>query len=202
MKKIFYKSLPFLIALSLAGCAKRNYFPDPDDPGLSLLTSYGFNIGTFYINNVPYINPFLGSEYGNSIPTLSKIVTNSTFDTLNLSWQIGINDNGNADANSPYQTISLLMPIPKSFSKNDFIAMRGIRFTSNTNGVALQNSPFQGDTLSGLSNIYFVKINPIQTPDSTTDLELSGLFNGSIHDSILITKGRFDFQIAESSLNF
>ncbi|MEO6838062.1 MAG: hypothetical protein ABI261_02635 [Ginsengibacter sp.] len=202
MKKLFYKFLPFLLVFSLAGCQKRNYFPDQDDPGLSRFTSYGFNIGTFYLNNVPYINPFRGFVSGNSIPTISKIITNSTLDTLNLSWQIGINNNGDAEYNSPYQMVSLLMPVPKSFTKADFIAMSGQQFASNTNEVILQASYYGGDTLSGLSNIYFVKINLNGPNDSTIYLELSGLFNGNIGDSILITKGRFDFQIDESSLNF
>ena len=200
MKKLFYKFLSFLLILSLAGCQKRNYFPDQDDPGLSRFTSYGFNIGTFYLNNVPYINPFLGSESGNSIPTIRKIVTNSALDTLMLSWQIGINDNGNADFNSPYQMISLLMPIPKSFTKVDFIAMSGQQFIYNSS--ALQTL-YDYDALSVVPNIYFVKVNPIQPKGSTTTyLELSGLFNANILDSIFITKGRFDFKIDESSLNF
>lgn len=216
MKKIFYKFLPCLVVLSIAGCAKRNYFPDPDDPGLSRFTSYGFNIGTFYLNNVPYINPFLGSARGNSMPILRKIVTNSISDTLMLSWQIGINDNGNADFNSPYQMISLLMPIPKSFTKVDFIAMSGQRFIYNVTSLQTPYSYYYDD-LSILPNIYFVKIKPIQPNGSTTtSLELSGLFNCKIYipsfigdslittisDSLIITKGRFDFQIDENSLNF
>lgn len=64
MKKIFYKFLPLLLVLSVAGCQKRNYFPDEYNPGLSRFTSHGFNIGTFYLNNVPYINPFLGAAKG------------------------------------------------------------------------------------------------------------------------------------------
>ncbi len=199
MKNLFYKFLPLLLALGLTGCAKRNYFPDESNPGLSRFTSYGFNIGTFYLNNVPYINPFLGPSSGNSMPIIRKIVTNSTFDTLMLSWQIGINDNGSTESNSPYQMISLLMPIPKSFTKVDFIAMSGQRFEYNSN---ILQTPYYYDALSVLPNIYFVKINPIPTSDTTANLELSGLFNGNIGDSILITKGRFDFQIDESSLNF
>ena len=214
MKKLFYKFLPFLLVLSLAACQKRNYFPDQDDPGLSRFTSYGFNIGTFYLNNVPYINPFLGSTSGNSMPIIRKIVTNSPLDTLMLSWDIGINDNGNAVFSSPYQTISLLMPIPKSFTKADFIAMSGQRFIYNVTSL---QTPYYYDELSILPNIYFVKINPIQPNGSTTaSLELSGLFNCKIYiprfigdslitnigDSISITKGRFDFQIDENSLNF
>lgn len=214
--KLFYKFLTFLLVLTISGCAKRNYFPDPDDPGLSRFTSYGFDIGTFYLNDTPYINSFLGSTRGNSIPTLTKIVTSSAFDTLMLSWDIGINDNGNADFNSPYQTISLLMPIPKSFTKADFIAMSGQRFIYNV--TSLQTPYYYNDNdLSILPNIYFVKINPIQFNGSTTtSLELSGLFNCKIYiprfigdslitvisDSLIITKGRFDFKIDESSLNF
>lgn len=132
-----------------------------------------------------------------------------------LSWDIGINDNGNADFNSPYQTILLLMPIPKSFTKADFIAMSGQQFIYNAN--ALQTPYYYySDAISVVPNIYFVKINPIQTTDTTAKLELSGLFNCKIYlpyfigdslvttigDSLIITKGRFDFKIDEASLNF
>ena len=205
MKKIIYKFLPFLLVLSLTGCFKRNYFPDQDDPGLSRFTSYGFNIGTFYINDTAYINTYRKNYLGgviNNSPRVMKILTSSTFDTLSFSWPIGINNNGEVDNNSPYQMISLLMPIPKLFSKVDFIAMRGIRSASNTDAITLQSYYYPFDTLPGLSNIYFAKINLNQPTGSTAYLEISGLFNGSIGDSILITKGRFDFQIDESSLNF
>lgn len=205
MKTIFYKFLPCLLVLSLAGCAKRNYFPDPDDPGLSLLTSHGFNIATAYINKVPYINPFMKGTFGggtNTLPTLQLIDTGNTFDTLCLSWQIERNDSSAAPYNSPYQMISLLMPVPKSFTKSDFFALSGQRFSSNTNAVVLRSYNNYSDTLSGTSNIYFVNISYDNSSGTTANLAFSGLFDGNIGDSILITKGRFDFEIDPTSINF
>jgi hypothetical protein len=201
MKSITYKLLPCLLILYLAGCTKRNFFPDEDDPGLSNLTSYGYNIATNYINKVPYINPYKNSIFGalNYAPTLSKIVTSSAFDTLCLSWPIEINDSSNAFYHSPYQSISLLMPVTKSFTQTDFLALSGQRFSSNTNKATLNN---YRDTLSGSSNIYFVKINVDQSNSSTKHFTISGLFNGNIGDSILITKGRFDFNIDAGNINF
>jgi len=207
MKTILFKIIACILVLYLSGCYKRNFFPDTDDPGLSLLTSHGFNIATAYINNVPYINPFQSNpEFfstggTNSVPTLEIIGTGILFDTLSLSWQIEINDNGVASYNSRYQTISLLMPVPKSFTKTDFFSLNSQRFSSNTNAVVLHSVPYYSDTLLGTSNIYFVNIRYYNT-SGTTNLAFSGLFDGNIGDSILITKGRFDFEIDTATLNF
>jgi|GEM_PF-1288502 len=207
MKTIFFKIIACALALYLSSCAKRNFFPDPDDPGLSLLTSHGFNIATAYINKVPYINPFdpgtLGIGGVNSAPSLELIGTGNSFDTLCLSWQFEINDN--TSNNQPYptiSTISLLMPVPKSFTKTDFFALNGQRFSSNTNAVVLRSYHNYFDTLSGTSNIYFVSIKYDNTSGSITNLAFSGLFDANIGDSILITKGRFDFVIDTATLNF
>ncbi|HET7118492.1 MAG TPA: hypothetical protein VFI29_18495 [Hanamia sp.] len=204
MKTILFKIIACILILYLSGCYKRNFFPDPDDPGLSLLTSHGFNIGTVYINGVPYINTYSKPLFGgiiNTVPTVTKASANSTYDTLSISWPIEINDSISTQFSSPYQSIALLMPVPKTFTQNDFLAMNGQRFSSNTNTVILKTQNYN-DTLSGLSNIYFVKVSVDTIEFSTRHLAFSGLFNGNIGDSILITKGRFDFEIDESSLNF
>jgi len=205
MKRIIHACILCLLIFCLAGCAKRNFFPDEDDPGLSRFTFHGYNIATAYINEVAYINPFYGvalfsagPPQGNAIPKLSKVATNSAFDTLSLSWPIGINKNGTTSRYSD-QTISLLMPVPKSFSLNNFLAWSGQRFSSNTNSITLQG--FGDQSLYGSSNIYLVEIS-VDTTDSHKHIVFSGLFNGNIGDSILITKGRFDFAIDASQINF
>lgn len=210
MKQIIRRCiLLYLLIFCLAGCAKRNFFPDEDDPGLSRFTFHGYNIATAYINEVPYINPFYGTNLfgiasppGNAIPLLSKVATNSAFDTLSLSWPIEKNDNTQASNSYFNPTISLLMPVPKSFSLNDFIALSGQRFSSNTNSILLQGFlPKPPDTLYGSSNIYFVEIS-VDSTESYKHIVFSGLFNGNVGDSILITKGRFDFAIDASEINF
>jgi hypothetical protein len=205
MKNIIYKFSLLIILPCFLGCSKRNYFPDQDDPGLSRFTSYGFNIATTYINDVAYINNFRKPIFGgiqNSVPTVRKIVTSTALDTLLISWPVGINENGNVQFNSPYQNISLLMPVSKSFTTRDFLAMNGKRFVSDTNAIALNDYNYSGG-LYGTSHIYFVKLNYIDSSATTSKgYSISGLFNGKIGDSIFITKGRFDFVISANQIHF
>jgi hypothetical protein len=205
----------------LAGCAKppRNYYPDSDDPGLSRLTSYGYNIATNYINGVAYINPYNEPAYfslgplppaGNVIPTFNKIIGSGQEDTLALAWPIEIND---GYQNINYLYISILMPVPKNFTENNFAALSGERLDSNTNIISLsQNSaasyytyntyPVFSDSLAytsprGPSNIYFVTISL----SSSGGISMAGLFNGNIGDTA-ITDGRFDFYLPSNYINF
>lgn len=193
------------ISLLIISCGKRNFFPDPDDPGLSRLTSRGYNIITMYINNVPYINPYRRPLFGgisNSLPTITKIITNSAFDTLQISWQIEINDTSGS-YNEPYHSISLLIPVSKDFNAHDFLSMNGKRFSPDTNSIAVNYLFNYPDALTGKSNLYFIEIK-YNTPGtgSKNTYTFSGLFNGNIGDSILITKGRFDFEINSDQINF
>ncbi|HTB51920.1 MAG TPA: hypothetical protein VK718_04025 [Ferruginibacter sp.] len=199
-----------LLIFCVTGCIKepRNYYADEDDPGLSRLTSHGYNVVTNYINGVPYVNPYAGYNYGNQIPTLSKITTSSTYDTLSLSWNVELNntaaDNAGYVYNSGnYNSISLLMPIPKNFSRTDLLSLNGQSFSSNTDAVWVNayhdTPPYYDTTLTGVANIYFVSVYP---SESSPSIVLSGLFNGNIGDSVLLTKGRFDFVIPVDNLNF
>ncbi len=200
-----YKTLLAGLMILLIGCGKRNFFPDDDDPGLSRFTSRGYNIATMYINNVPYINPYKKPLFGgivNITPTVDLISTNSTFDTLNISWEIEINDSSNS-YNQPYHFISLLIPVSKNFAPQDFLAMKGQRFASDTGAITLKLFDNYTYSLSGKSNIYFV--NTAYTDSSATtsrNYAFSGLFDGNIGDSILVTKGRFDFKIDANKVHF
>ena len=154
----------------LTGCAKRNFFPDEDDPGSSRFTSHGYNIATNYINGMPYINPF-SKYFGSSLLSVQKAVTKSTFDTLSPFWQIQRNDS-TLIYNPTYQSVTLLMPVPKSFTQTDFLALNGQRFSSNTNSINLQS---YADRLSGSSNVYFVQIKA-DTLNNSKNYIISGLF--------------------------
>ena len=204
MKRKYTILLTWFIML-LIGCGKRNFFPDGDDPGLSRLTSRGYNIATVYINNVPYINVYRKRLFGgitNSLPTVNRISTNSAFDTLSISWQIEINDNSDS-YNQPYHSISLLIPVSKNFTAHDLLAMNGKRFASDTNAIAINSFYNYPASLAGRSNLYFIKVDynfPPNGPSAT--YSFSGLFDGKIGDSILITKGRFDFKIDANQIHF
>ncbi|HMG81517.1 MAG TPA: hypothetical protein VK559_00650 [Ferruginibacter sp.] len=204
MRKPLY-ILAISVIILMTGCIKkrpRNFFPDQNDPNLSRLTDYGYNIATNYINTLPYINPYINNSIGNAVPTVEKIFTTSTFDTLSISWPILIDTTA---VYSQYTKIAILLPISKSFSGNDFLALSGQRFTSNTCTLQLtQNTSFDVDTLlSGTANIYFIKTG-LTSPTSSLpeNLMFAGLFNGAIGDSITVTKGRFDFSIPVTSINF
>jgi hypothetical protein len=189
--------LLFALILFFSSCEKRNFFPDEDDPGLSRLTFHGYNIATAYINEVPYINPYRHSIFGgggNYRPAVRRIISNSDFDTLSISWPIERNDTINV-YNTPYTTISLLMPVSKTFTIRDFIEFGGKRFSSNNNALLLNSNV--SDSIRGVSNLYFIKIT-----DDAKYLTFSGLFDGNIGDSIQITKGRFDFRVDVTDVNF
>ena len=193
------------LSLTMMSCGKRNYFPDPDDRGLSRLTSRGYNIITMYINNVPYINPYRRPLFGgisNTLPTITTKITNNDSVTLQISWQIEINDTS-VSYNQPYHSISLLIPVSKSFRAHDFLSMNGQRFSPGTNGIAINYPDNYLDSLAGKSNLYFIDIKYKTLGDgSRHSYSFSGLFDGNIGDSILITKGRFDFEIDADKINF
>jgi hypothetical protein len=204
-----------IFLLFFASCSKpaRNLYSDQDDPGLSRLTSYGYNIATNYVNGIAYVNPYndpsyFGSGGGNAIPTLSKIFgISTTDDTLALSWPAEVN----SSIQSNYQYISILIPVPKGFTESDFAALNGERFDSNTNIISL--TPYLADSYyynyltysdsltytspRGFSNIYFINIS--LSPSG--DIGMTGLFNGNIGDTA-ITNGRFDFYLPSSYIHF
>ena len=199
----YQKHLTALALVILVGCGKRNFFPDQDDPGLSLLTSRGYNIATMYINQEAYINPsrhLLLGGIANTLPTVILRQTSGVSDTLDISWEIEKNE-ASPSFNQPYHLISLLLPVSKTFTSRDFTAMSGKRFSSNSQAIAL-NSDYNF-ALTGISNVYFIDVNysgaSANTPGS---YHFSGLFNGNIGDSIVITKGRFDFTISAVAIHF
>ncbi|HEY4877332.1 MAG TPA: hypothetical protein VIH86_17265 [Puia sp.] len=197
MKKLIRNIFVILLLLNFTSCAKRNFYPDAYNPGLSRFTSYGYNVVTEYINGIPYINPF-NRVRGNALPILTKISTNSAFDTLSLSWQIEIN--GMQSSVYYYEGTCILIPVSKTFNQNDFLALSGQRFDSTKSAMQL-NVGYIPDEFSGTANVYFVKIYT-NSNDSIRTYTISGLFNGNIGSNAVITDGRFDFQISSADLNF
>jgi hypothetical protein len=81
--------------------------------------------------------------------------------------------------------------------------MNGKRFASDTNAIAINSFYNYPASLAGRSNLYFIKVDynfPPNGPSAT--YSFSGLFDGKIGDSILITKGRFDFKIDANQIHF
>jgi hypothetical protein len=190
----YFKSFHlFLMPLVfLTTCRFPNFYADPDDQGLSRFTSRGYNVASVYINERPFKNE--APDY----PYLRKDASGNTMDTLEFQWRLYPNDN-TAIVNADYHTISFRMPVPESFNKNSLLAFNGQRFL-NAVPVTLQDSSQK--IIAGIATLYFVSVSETVSPSNQKYIKLSGLFDGNIGDSVLITKGRFDFQIDETRLNF
>ena len=180
--------------LILSSCIKQKFYPDPDDAGLSRFTSKKFHTGTCYINEIPYINYWQNGGIGIAplpFPKMTKFGSGSPADSLEFSWPIGINKN-NKFTNGKYQRISIRLPIPQTFSRDDLIAWNDKRFGADVATLYLDYDK------KGRANIYFVKISP---PATGNDFWLmTGLFDGNIGDSIVIKKGRFDYYVEVEGL--
>ncbi|KAA9041216.1 hypothetical protein FW778_04050 [Ginsengibacter hankyongi] len=183
--------LSFIPLFFLTTCHSWNFYADPDDKGLSRFTSRGYNIATSYINGSPFRN--IGLYY----PLLQKDSTGNSIDTLKFTWPLYPNDLPNRSA--AYDNISFLLPVPATFTKNDFLTFNGHRF-ANSIPVILRES--SSKSISGIASLYFVSISENLASPDYRYLKLSGLFDGKIGDSVLITKGRFDFEVGENGLNF
>lgn len=192
--KCKYLFLVICAPLFMATECHRNYFfPDPDDNGLSRFTSRGYNLATNYINDVPFKN--IGGY-----TLLQKNSSGGSFDTLKFSWEVYPSDAfGN---NFIYQNISFLFSVDSSFGKKDLLAFNGKRFLNPTTVVIKETQDSTLKSISGTGNFYFVSVTEDLSYPPQKYVKLSGLFDGNIGDTVLITKGRFDFEINESDLNF
>ena len=189
MKHLKYITVISTIILFLTGCIKQQFYPDPDDPGLSRFTSKQYQTGTCYINEEPYINYWPKGVIGFSslpFPTITKVLSGSTADSLDFSWPIGINE-GNKFINGKYSRISIRLPVSQTFSRRDLASWNDKRFGADVATLYLDHH------LKGTANIYFVKISPGTTENDAW--LMTGLFDGNIGDSIIIKKGRFDYYV-------
>lgn len=187
--KNFYIALIPLVFLTQK-CQFTNFYPDPDNSGLSRFTSRGYNVASVYINGKAF------SQLGARSLRFYKDSSGNLTDTLHFSLRLLLNDSLNLDEKPQY--LSFQVPVPHSFNINNLLAFNGQRF-ENSVPVSLINF---SNTSFGTSTLYFVSVTEIASPSDEKYVKLSGLFDGKIGDSILLTKGRFDFQIAEKDLNF
>jgi hypothetical protein len=186
--KRFHLSIIPLVFLTT--CHIWNFYPDADDPDLSRFTSRGYNVATNYINDRPFKNTYHD-------PLLYKDSTGNSIDTLRFTWELYPNDS--ARTTFAYHSISFLLPVPHSFNKTNLLAFNRQRFLNSVR-VTLRDSSFK--TITGLGSLYFVSVTESVSYPAEKYIKLSGLFDGNIGDSVNITKGRFDFEIKENTLNF
>jgi hypothetical protein len=186
------------------GCNKRrNFYEDTDDPGLSRLTSRGYDIITCYVNGEPYINPYQHYLFGGANTTVSiqKIETASAKDTLRISCDL--RKAGTDLSNTPSYNLAILVPVEKGFSFKDFEGLEGRRFPyDSTTKISIQFSESFTSTTSDSASIYFIKTAPPNNTNASNGFSFSGLFEGKIEPATYITKGRFDFMLYPANINF
>lgn len=172
----------------LTTCRFSNFYTDPDDPGLSRFTSHGYNVISTYVNSEPF------EIYRTSETVLSK----DSGDVNSLDTLVFMLGTLSPSRKPLIRTMSFLIPVPRSFTKTSLKTLNGLRLT---------NIPFiakdtLANDLSGTGNLYIVSVSEKIYPQNQQYVKFSGLFEGKIGDSINVSKGRFDFSINESSLNF
>jgi hypothetical protein len=194
----------FLLSFELAGCYKRNFYEDPDDPGLSRFTNRGYSVTSAYINSEPWVSLFSGSLNGAYHAHVFRDSTSATRDTLYITWQGEFTDRvpPPLSPGGDWNYLTFSIPIKKNFSKSDFLNFNGKIFPADSTTVTVflsrYEQPSLGTSISGTGKIYFVKVNFGSTDREFT---ISGLFEGSIGGSVQITKGRVDYRITEQDHN-
>ncbi|HET6995713.1 MAG TPA: hypothetical protein VFI06_12060 [Chitinophagaceae bacterium] len=205
MKKALLKNLLliFLLSFELTGCYKRNFYEDPDDPGLSRFTNRSYNVTSAYINSEPWVSVFSGSLSGAYHTSIFWDSTSASRDTLHITWRGEFSDQSLSFLSpwSDWRFLSFSMPVKKNFSKEDFLGFNGKIFPADSTTVTVTLSPYEfispAPSVSGTGKIYFVKVN---AGPHDREFTISGLFEGTL-GSVLITKGRFDYRITPADHN-
>jgi hypothetical protein len=206
MKYFFVAS--FLLLL-IACTPPDMFFPDQYNPGLSIFTNRGYNVGSVYINDSPWVSDL--STKINSLPIYISLDTtnNPTTDTLNIGWTGSFPTPNNFGNWNSYPNLNFAFPVKKNFTQADFLNWNGKLFPADTTTVTISLSYvpyfYANDSTSvvGSGKIYFVKItSDTSASGQANGISVSGLFEGNIGDSIILQKGRFDFVFATGNIYF
>lgn len=180
------------ISTILMSCEKNYtvFLEDDDAEDLSVFSDNGNNVMTCYINGKSFRTKDRIVRYGfyahdDTEINLSKYVFDADSDTLIIRWQ--------ANPSSPEpSSISLVLPVKKDFSYNDFNAFNGKRLAvDGVNGYFMIN---QYSWEKGTGNIYFHQASLLQNDPDGTGSHFSGIFEATL-PSYKITRGRFDHSL-------
>lgn len=191
--KIRFYFIFLLVIFGSLGCTKQEFIPDPDDPGLSSFTFKQNMTGTCYINGTPYINHWRnGVGPGGTNYSWPELMTSQAVigDSIDFSWPI-VKWENEIYVDGDYADISFRFPNPVGFTGKNYQVLNGSKVTSCT-------MYLDKGRLVGIGNLYFVKVERNENDSFPRFFNISGLFDGMVGDSILITKGRFDFKVITS----
>lgn len=194
--KINLAGLLLSAIVSFSSCERSVFYEDVDDKGISRFTSQGYNVVSSYINQEPWVGEAGAAFiYPSPFPVyIQKISSSAVDDTLSIQFRGEFSDTI-LFSNQPgkrFGYINFSIPVSKSFSLNDFFAWQGKRFPSgNMTTTIWLSDEYAANKISGSGALYFVKI----LPGAGGSFIFSGLFSGNIGDSVILTKGRFDFKM-------
>ncbi len=183
-------------------CKKQQsfFYEDDNDPGLTRLTDRDYQIASAYVNGSPwvqYINENGGGfgfngTYWNNFVTLTPGTNDK--DTLNITWSgefsRGLPAQGYTGEQFKFMTLSF--PVDTGYAVNKIPDLEGERFPTPLTPVYISfGNELVPDlnSIRGSAKLYFIQAD---TTNGGSAFRFTGLFEGKIGDSVLITKGRFD----------
>lgn len=185
------KWMMIIAASTFVTSCKKNYtrfFEDQHADNLSVFSDKAYNIMTCYINDIPYRTDnweFKGGIFSRNTSidiNVTRMIYNADSDTLFFSWY-----------SSGFSDISLVLPVSKDYSRNDFNSLQGKRMIIDGNNGYFRVSNYSHEKATG--TIYFHNANINRNDSTVTDGILSGLFEATA-PSYKITKGRFDHSLS------
>ena len=184
-----------LFCLLLAGCTKQTsyYYADKETPGTAIFSNTSNNVFSCLIGDSAWrtiTRSVGGALFARPVYEvfIEKHTTNSATDTLSIIWR-----GDPASFLSNLSSISLGLPVAKSFKMTDLAALQGKRIIIDGNNglfqVNLTGLP-TGNT-SGKGSIYFNRLSFEAVGTNSYTGYMSGLLEADL-GSFKILSGRFD----------
>lgn len=192
-----------LFCLLAAGCVKQTsyYYADRETPGVAIFSNTSNNIFTCLLGDSSWRTITRSVGGGLFIRPVYEVfierhITNSTTDTLSITW---LGDAASFRGNS--SSISLALPVAKSFVMTDLAAMQGKRMViDGSNGLFRVNlTGLPGGNASGKGVIYFNRLIFQSAGTNRYTGYMAGLLEADL-GTIKILSGRFDHYMNEDQV--
>jgi hypothetical protein len=184
-----------LFCLLATGCAKQTsyYYADKETPGTAIFSNTSNNLFSCLVGDSSWRT--ITRSVGGGLFTrpvyevfIEKHTTSGTTDTLSITW---LGDPAAFRGN--YSSISLGLPVAKSFKITDLAALQNKRIIiDNSNGFFQVNmTGLQGGNKNGKGSIYFNRLSFEVVGTNTYTGYMAGLLEADF-GSFKILSGRFD----------
>jgi len=186
----------------MPGCYKdyTNFYPDKEEPGLSIFSNRQNNIMSCFIEGKPWRTDSRTTSFFSRISYevyITKQETNSLSDTIIISWSGYYSEN--KDFN---RDITLVLPVAKNFGQRELSALQGQRLSIGAgNGYFTTNIDLNMNNAKGSGSIYFHSARFDSISPGFYSGSMSGLFEADFN-SFKILKGRFDHTMTADQIQF